>query len=54
MSLSFFSFLFSEIVQQLMRKQKEADQLRRTLDDASAMPIPDVEQELHLLGLPVG
>ena len=56
-SLSIFSFLFSEIVLQIMRKQKVASNNRKHLDDESqknAAPIPDLEKELHDLGRPIG
>ena len=56
-SLSFFSFMFCEIVQQFMKREKEANQKRQLLDaeaQKSAAPIPEMERELHELGKPVG
>ena len=39
-SLSFFSFLFSEIVQQMMRKEKEANEQRRMMDPEALQNAP--------------
>ncbi len=52
-----FAFLFSEIVQQLMKREKDAMAQRNLLDAESlarAPPVPDLEKELYEMGKPVG
>ena len=52
-----FAFLFSEIVQQIMMREKDAIAQRNLLDTeslAKAPPLPDLEKELHDMGKPVG
>jgi hypothetical protein len=52
-----FGFLFSEIVQQILKREKEATAQYNLLDaeaQARAPPIPDLEKELFDLGTPVG
>lgn len=49
-ALSAFSFLFSEIVQQMM-KQEQAAQNHKALSGESQ---PDLEQQLFELGVPIG
>jgi trafficking protein particle complex subunit 5 len=56
-SLAMFGFLFSEIVQQILKREKEATAQINLLDaeaQARAPPIPDLEKELFDLGKPVG
>jgi len=52
-----FAFLFSEIVQQIMKREKDAIAQRSLLDAeslAKAPRLPDLEKELHDMGKPVG
>ena len=52
-----FAFLFSEIVQQLMKREKDAMAQRNLLDAESlarAPPVPDLETELYEMGKPIG
>lgn len=56
-SLALFGFLFSEIVQHFMKKEKEAAAARSLLDPealARAPPLPDLERELFETGKPIG
>jgi len=52
-----FAFMFSEIVQQIMKREKDAIAQRNLLDAeslAKAPPVPDLEKELHEMGKTVG
>ena len=52
-SMSAFSFLFSEIVQYMMKQELAANN-QRNLTNAQGPPVPDLEQQLHQLGIPIG
>lgn len=52
-SLNAFSFLFSEIAQYMM-KQEQAAQNQRNLTGGQGPPVPDLESQLHELGVPIG